>query len=84
MKKASIIVPYDEEKLAALRLYLDQKGQTVETELASAVDSLYVKSVPGNVREYIDLRVGTASTAEKKKAKTRASAEVVPEGSDGA
>ena len=31
VKKDSITIPYDEEKLAALRLYLEQKGQSVES-----------------------------------------------------
>ena len=52
MKKDSITIPYDEEKLAALRLYLEQKGQAVEQEMVSAVDALYAKAVPGNVREW--------------------------------
>ena len=33
MKKTSITVSFEEEKLSALKLYLEQKGQKVETEL---------------------------------------------------
>ncbi len=44
--------------MAALRLYLGQKGQSVEQEMVSAVDTLYAKAVPGNVREFLDLRSG--------------------------
>ena len=47
MKKDSITIPYDEEKLAALRLYLEQKGQSVEQEMVSAVNVLYTKSITG-------------------------------------
>ena len=36
MKTATITISYDEEKLAALRLYLGQKNQTVEEELLAA------------------------------------------------
>lgn len=68
MRKDSIIIPYDEEKLAALRLYLEQKGQSVEQEMVSAVDALYAKTVPGNVREFLDLRSGMEpKTAERRK-----------------
>ena len=71
MKTATITISYDEEKLAALRLYLGQKNQTVEEELLSAADNLYTKTVPNNVREFIDLRAGkTVSEPKKRKAKT--------------
>ena len=68
MKKDSITVPYNEEKLTALRLYLEQKGQSVEQEMVSAVDTLYAKAVPGNVREFLDLRSGMeVKPAERRK-----------------
>lgn len=68
MRKDSITIPYDEEKLAALRLYLEQKGQSVEQEMVSAADALYAKAVPGNVREFLDLRSGMEpKTAERRK-----------------
>ncbi|MBQ7923657.1 MAG: hypothetical protein IJ325_13960 [Clostridia bacterium] len=70
MKTATITISYDEEKLAALRLYLSQKNQTVEEELLTATDNLYAKTVPNNVREFIDLRVGkTVNEPKKRKAK---------------
>ena len=70
MKTATITISYDEEKLAALRLYLGQKNQTVEEELLAATDNLYTKTVPGNVREFIDLRAGkTVSEPKKRKPK---------------
>lgn len=81
MKKDSITIPYDEEKLAALRLYLEQKGQSVEQEMVSAVDALYAKAVPGNVREFLDLRSGMeVKTAERRKRpRTSTPQEPVPE-----
>lgn len=70
MKTATITISYDEEKLAALRLYLGQKNQTVEEELLSATDSLYTKTVPNNVREFIDLRAGkTVNEGKRRKQK---------------
>ena len=70
MKTATITISYDEEKLAALRLYLSQKNQTVEEELLAATDNLYTKTVPNNVREFIDLRAGkTVSEPKKRKPK---------------
>ena len=78
MKTATITISYDEEKLAALRLYLGQKNQTVEEELLAAVDNLYTKTVPNNVREFIDLRAGK-SVSEPKKRKAKTSDAVSPE-----
>jgi len=80
VKKDSISIPYDEEKLAALRLYLEQKGQSVEQELVSAAESLYTKTVPSNVREFLDLRPGMeVKTAERRKRpKPQAEQESVP------
>lgn len=81
MRKDSIIIPYDEEKLAALRLYLEQKGQSVEQEMVSAVDALYAKAVPGNVREFLDLRSGMEPKTAERRKRPRPSAprEPVPE-----
>lgn len=38
MKKTSITISYDEEKLSALKLYLGQKNSSAENELAKALD----------------------------------------------
>ena len=62
MKKATITISYDEEKLNALKLYLSQKGTTVEDELNKDMDALYTKSVPVGVREFIEMRTGTPPT----------------------
>ena len=37
MKKVTISISYDEEKLSALKLYLDQKQMQVEDELTKAL-----------------------------------------------
>ena len=58
MKKINITVAYDEEKLSVLKLYLEQKGQRVETELEKSLEGLYNKTVPTGVREYLSLRSG--------------------------
>ena len=60
MKKISISVSYEEEKLSALKLYLEQRDSQVEAELTKALDALYAKNVPAGVREFIDLRSGHA------------------------
>ena len=75
MKKATITLSYDGEKLSALRLYLEQKGGTLEEELQQAVDTLYAKTIPANVRGFLDLRAGVVKPESKdRKAKPKAEA----------
>lgn len=60
MKKITVSVSYDKEKLSTLRLYLEQKGMQVEDELTKSLDTLYAKNVPAGVREFLNLRSGNA------------------------
>ena len=69
MKTATITVSFDEEKLNALKLYLDQKGTKTEDELAKALDALYTKTVPVGVREFIDMRSGVTPKAPAQRTK---------------
>ena len=59
MKKTTISVAFDEEKLSAAKLYMEQKGLSFETEMERAADALYGKYVPANVREFIEMSAGT-------------------------
>lgn len=65
MKKVTVTISFDEEKLSALRLYLKPKDQQVETELEKALDTLYTKTVPQGVREYIDMCAATPRSSPK-------------------
>lgn len=58
MKKTNVTISFDEEKLAALRLYMEQKDLQLEDELTKAVEGFYGKHVPANVREFIEMRSG--------------------------
>ncbi len=58
MKKTNVTISFDEEKLTALRLYMEQKDLQLEDELTKAVESFYGKHVPANVREFIEMRSG--------------------------
>lgn len=50
MKKISVSVSYDEEKLSTIKLYLEPKGIHVEDEIINLLDTLYAKNVPSSVR----------------------------------
>ena len=56
MKKASINIFYDDEKLSAVRMYMKQKDLDIKSELEKTIDSMYTKYVPSNVREFIDMK----------------------------
>lgn len=71
MKKATITVNFDEEKAAALKRYLEQKGTSVETELAKSLETLFTKSVPAGVREFIALRSGNGTESSVRKGKQK-------------
>ena len=71
MKKATVTISFDEEKLAALSMYLEQKNNKVETELEKALETLYSKNVPAGVREFIDMKCGAPSTSPPKQRKQK-------------
>lgn len=52
MKKA---ISVSEDKLAALEMYLGQRNTTLEAELTKYTEQLYLKTVPQNVRDYIEM-----------------------------
>ena len=67
MKKTTFNISFDEDKASALVLYLSQKGTSAEAELEKALDTLYSKTVPAGVRDFIDMKSGNtpAPTAPK-------------------
>lgn len=60
MKKATITVAFDEEKLHALEFSLKKAGSSVQARLEQALGQLYEQTVPAPVREYLDSRVTPA------------------------
>ena len=65
MKKASINIFYDDEKLSAVRMYMKQKDLDIKLELEKTIDSMYAKYVPSNVREFIDMKAVQKSSRTK-------------------
>lgn len=53
--KKNVSIMVSGEKLSALEMYLVQKNTTLAAELEKFTEQLYVKHVPQNVRDYIDL-----------------------------
>lgn len=66
MKKTSMSIMYDDEKLNAIRLYMSQRDLDFKEELEKSVDALYAKYVPANVREFIDMKGSQVKTPKPK------------------
>ena len=56
MRKATVTVSYDEERLEALKKYLAKKGIDLEDELVKSIDTLYARNVPSAVKEFLDMK----------------------------
>jgi len=65
MKKASINIFYDDEKLSAVKMYMKQKDLNIKSELEKTIDSMYARYVPSNVREFIDMKAVQKSSRTK-------------------
>ncbi len=65
MKKAIINISYDEEKLSATKLYLEQKGSNFDDEIVKMLDTLFNKTVPSGVRKFISMKSESYITDSK-------------------
>lgn len=66
MKKATITISFEREKLKAIQFYAGKKGSSLEAELDDFMTKLYEKYVPAQTREYIE---SMAEPEEKAKLK---------------
>lgn len=70
MKKSTITNSYDEEKLNALKLYLKQKDMKLDAELTKSLDTLFNKTVPSGVRDFISMKSESYALTSKKEIRT--------------
>ena len=63
MRKVTVSVQVDAEKLRAIQFYAGRKDSTVEAELEGCIEKLYEKYVPGPTREYIESMAAAARPA---------------------
>ncbi|MBR3805440.1 MAG: hypothetical protein IKJ13_01215 [Clostridia bacterium] len=59
---------YDEDRLEALKVFLDEKGKNLESELVSMMDNLYEKTVPQKVQIFLERKGKTETQRPKQKA----------------
>ncbi|MDD4493565.1 MAG: DUF6103 family protein [Eubacteriales bacterium] len=53
MKNSNVSVSFEDEKLTAVRRYMQKKNANLEEELTAQLEKLYQKYVPAGVQEYI-------------------------------
>ena len=54
MKKATVAISFDQEKLKAIQFYAGKTGTSLESDLDAFMEKLYKKYVPSQTREYIE------------------------------
>ena len=69
MKKATISVAVEQEKLRAIQFYMGKSGTSLEAELDDFMARLYKKYVPSQTRGYIESRESSEEPARPKSGK---------------
>ena len=78
MKKATVTVTFDDEKLGALEFSLRKEHSSVQEHLEDALNALYEKTVPEPLREYLDSKAAPAAVKPKPAAPKPQSSEPKP------
>ena len=68
--KTKIMVEFNAEKTAAMKMYLSGKGMQIESELEKTLENLYEKNVPNQVKDFIRMKEDSAPKKEKKPSTT--------------
>ena len=71
MKKESMRISINAEKLRAVKTYMEKKEIDLEEDLVDQLEKLYDKYVPANVREYIDDKQEEEKRKRKPKKSTK-------------
>lgn len=77
MKKATITISFEQEKLKAVQFYMGKSSTSLEAELDDFMARLYKKYVPSQTREYIESREGFEEPARSKSGKAARAAESI-------
>lgn len=67
MKKATITIAFDSEKLDALEFSLHKEHSSAQAYLESALNAAYEKAVPEPLREYLDSKAVPAPKPKPKR-----------------
>ena len=64
--KNTVKISMDDDKISALKMYLEQKNTSLDEELSRYAEQLYGKTVPQNVREFIEISAKQKSSQKPK------------------
>ena len=64
--KNTITIALEDKKIFALKMYLDMKKSSLEEEMSKYAEQLYIKTVPQNVRDFIDMEAKQQNAAKPK------------------
>lgn len=67
MKKATLTISFEAEKLDALTYYMEKKEADLQNELNDTIQKLYEKHVPPPTREYLEDKLQRENKASKPK-----------------
>lgn len=67
MKKATLTITFEKEKLDALTYYMEKKDVKLQAELSDTIQKLYEKYVPQPTREYIEDKLQCENMPSKPK-----------------
>lgn len=71
MRTTNVQVAYDEEKLDALKVFLEEKEKTLDGELTVMMDALYERIVPQKVQLFIEKKNRTDLGKQKPKSECK-------------
>lgn len=72
MSMSEIKISFPTEKLEALRFFMDKKELSIEQELNNYLEKTYEKTVPVQVREYVNNRMEQVPVPQEEQAASSA------------
>ena len=67
MKKTTLTISFEKEKLDALQYFMEKKSLDLQTELQGTLENLWQKHIPSAVKEYILDTTEDSPSAKKAK-----------------
>lgn len=64
--KNTVNISLENEKILALKMYLAQKNLSLDDEITRFAEQLYGKTVPQNVRDFIDMTAKRQNVSKQK------------------
>ena len=74
MKKATVTISFDQEKLKAIQFYAGKSGSSLKSDLDEFMEKLYKRYVPSQTREYIESMAGPEEQPRLRSARSPRSA----------